>query len=503
MTTDARRVGARSRAVLAVAAVGIASFVAGTRWERDARGALPPRYGGSIRLPSPSPVVALDPATATDPFAATIAAAVFDPLYRVDASGMLQPVLAEALPVRQTPAGPVVLRVRSGIRFHHGRGVTAGDVVATLRRAGAFESASWAVAPLVRLGTQPDVRALDRQTVEIRTALDPIRVARLLAVPSLAIVPARFDVARPSGTGPFQVALRAGAVTLSAFRDAAMAGPYLDRIAFDPPRARNDELRALELGAIDGSWIAPALYRRSPARPVASAESPPLAIVLLVLNPSRPALRDAAVRAHVAAAIDRAGLGAAGVVARTDLAGAPAGIAPRAEPSVQARHVTLTVPVVAGDAMEHSLAELLVAQLDEAGVALQVEPVPAARYPGRINSGDFDLRIAVAVPAGPDPGGEVAAALAAAGQGVVAADLAVSAALWDEAAARAAARRLSAVVLGRRRIALHARADLRGTRFDPHGRLVLGDMWLSRPRAAAAVPHDAPTTAPPGTGALP
>lgn len=484
----------RDRCWSRVVSLGIATGVVLATGASFGRGALPPRYGGTLHLPSPSAIVALDPATATEPFSAWIAAAVFDPLYRVDGSGMLQPVLAEGMPARTAAANAVVVRVRAGLRFHHGRGVTAGDVVATLRRAGAFETSAWAVAPLVRVGTQLDVRALDRQTVEIRTTLDPVRVARLLAVPTLSIVPARFDPTRPSGTGPFQVApLRAGNVSLAAFRDAATGGPYLDRVVFDPPRSRNDELRALELGAIDGSWIAPSLYRRTPARPVASVEGPSLAMVLLVLNGSRPALREAAVRAHVAAAIDREALAPAGIVARAEIASGPAGITPRTEPSVPARRITLTMPIAAGDAMEQTLAGLLVAQLDEAGVALSVEVVPAARYAGRIASGDFDLRVATCVPAGSDPGGEMASALAAAGQGPLASELAIGAPLWNESAARAASRRLSAVVLGRRRLALHARADLRGLRFDPLGRLVLGDLWVARPRAAGAA-HAGPVT---------
>jgi hypothetical protein len=45
-----------------------------------ARGALPPRHGGTLTLPSPEPISRIDPARALTPFSASLSRAAFDGL---------------------------------------------------------------------------------------------------------------------------------------------------------------------------------------------------------------------------------------------------------------------------------------------------------------------------------------------------------------------------------------------------------------------------------------
>lgn len=440
----------------------------------DARGALPTAYGGSLRLPAPEPITPIDPLTATTPFAAMLAGAVYDGLYAVADDGSIVPALAEGAPAVEGDLARV--RLRPGIVRHDRRPLRAADVVASLRRAAASPRAAWLFGALAARGGAPDLRAVDDTTIELRLARPGLDVARILAAAPLAIVigdPAR----RAIGTGAFAARPAAdgtGELRLVAFASAPLAPPFLADVRVVSARAREDELRAFELGELDASWHGTSLYGGQPVRAAASSTLPNAFPVLLVPNRAAGPLLEDATWFALARAIDRRRLERVGLAASARLAsGLPA---PRTSAGRRPRErMRLRMAVPAGDPFAGRLAEALAGILDEAGFALAVERVA----PEALARGDADLRIETIAPPLPGPTPLAAAALAATGDDRAARALAAGD-LGDASAAAAAAQALRSVVLGHRRDVLYHRADLLGVRFDALGRLVLGDVALAR-----------------------
>ncbi len=73
------------------------------------KAALPPAYGGVLRISAPAPIGTLDPAAADGPFEASLARAVSDTLYRVRGAAT-EPFLAAAPPVVEGLVARVRLR---------------------------------------------------------------------------------------------------------------------------------------------------------------------------------------------------------------------------------------------------------------------------------------------------------------------------------------------------------------------------------------------------------
>ena len=476
----------RRRAVASLGVVLALSSTAGA-----ALAALPPFYGGEVRIPAPAEVGSLDPADATTPFEAAIAGAVSEGLYRIGDEGAVAPLLADGMPVIEGDVARI--RIRRGVRRHAGTLLTPLAVESTLRRAARHPRAAWLLAAFARDGAEPDVRIAGEDAIEIRLdrTLAPtpraadqpctatcIEVARLLAAAPLALATGRDPARRPLGTGPYSARFVAGGeIRLSAFRFAAEGAPYIESIRITPVRSREESLRAFELGRVDGSWHGESLYGGRPVRPVTSARAPATCPVLLVPNRSRGALRDASLWGHVASRIDRRRLERVGLRASSTLgAGLPAaGLGSARRPSSRA---SLRMIVRAGDPFEVALGEALAGILDEASVTLRVEALPATRYDGAVSAGAWDLRAVTVVPPLPGPTSLAGAALAAAGQLDRARPLATR--LSDVEAGAAAARALDGLVLGHRTPVLSHPTTILDVRFDSIGRLDLGRMHLGR-----------------------
>ncbi len=443
-----------------------------------ARGALPPRHGGTLTLPSPEPVATLDPTRARTYFEATLARAVFDGLYAVR-GGVITPVLAEGLP--EIEGNVATIHLRPGVLHHGGRPLEARHVVRSLSRLSSAPEAAWLLAAFASDHGRVAVREVDRATIAIQLARPGVNVARILAAAPMAIVVGGNLGARPYGTGPYRARLDGhGGIDLRMFRAAPEGAPWLHRVRFTPPLARDDEIRAFELGRADGSWWGRSLYHREPTRPVRTASAEASAPILLVPNRTR-ALRDTRLLGGLFAAVDRGRLERVGLTPSASLgADLPA---PELPPPAPLPHGTrLSMLVRADSPFEARLGEAMAGLLDEHGVRLAVERVADARYEAAVARGDWDLRLALARPPLPLRGARVGAALAAAGQLDRARRMALS--LDDAEAAARAARSLGAMVIGHERIVLHHRADLVDLRFDVLGRLDLADLSFARPPEA-------------------
>ncbi len=442
-------------------------------------GALPPRFGGTLTLPAPELVRSVDPLEARTHFEATLADAIFDGLYEARGDAIV-PVLAEAPPIVE--GSVATIRLRPGVLHHGGRPLEARHVVRSLARVSGAPEASWLLGAIATENGRLAVRAVDDRTIQIQLARPDVRIERVLAASSLAIVVGGTLSQRPVGTGPFRARLDGrGAITLTLFRYAPEGAPWMDRVDFTAPRDRDAEVRAFELGQLDASWWGRSLYGGTPARPVTTVSADATAPILLVPNRAR-ALRDDGLWGGVAATIDRRRLERVGLTPHRSLgAGLPAPDLPSARPL--ARGTSLRMIVRAGHALEVRLGEAIAGLLDERGVRLAVERVPDERYRQAVERGDWDLRLALVRAPLPGRGGLVGAALASAGQLDRARRIAL--ALDDAQVTAEAARTLGAMILGHERVVLHHRADLLGMRIDGAGRLPLADLSLARTTEAS------------------
>jgi hypothetical protein len=369
------------------------------------------------------------------------------------------------------------IRLRPGARHHGGGELTAEQVVRSLARVSSARESAWLLGGIASENGRLAVRALDARTLQIQLARPGVRVDQLLAAGPLAIVVGGDLAQRPLGTGPFRARLDGrGGVELSAFARAVDGAPWLEQVRFAPPVPRDEEVRAFELGRLDGSWWARSLYGGEPVRPVSTATAASASPVLLVPNRAR-VLRDDGGWGGVVAAVDRRRLEHVGLTPQRSLGeGLPAPDLPSR--NALSRGLTLRVLAQSGHPMESRLAEVLAGMLDERGVRLVVEHVTPSDYPAAVERGGWDLRFARVHAPLPGRGALVGAALASAGQLDRARRMA--AALDDAAAVATEARGLGAMVLGHERVVLHHRADLAGVELDAAGRLRLADLSFAR-----------------------
>lgn len=437
------------------------------------RGALPILAGGTLRLPSPEPLSGVE-SMPDGSFEGAVHAAVFETLYALDADDRPVPLLAEALPERDGEF--VRIQLRDGIVRHDGRILSARDVVASLRRAsrGTF---GWLLQGFAHAQSTLDAKVIDPRTLSLRARSPELDVARLLAAAPLAIVAGTRT--KPVGTGPFAVTQEGRSLHLRAFPKGVRGAPYLEAIRIDPPVARDEELRAFELGRIDGSWHGETLYGAPPARPTATSQDETGIAMVLLRNPDRDALRDSKRWKAIDLALDRARFARTGMTPERALL-KPEEPMRREDGALRLEGVSLRLPVRDGDAFEERLAEVLAALLEELGARVLVERLPRERRDARIHEGSWDMRIEPVLPPLPYAAARIAAALATAGQITDARALAEGPGLFDTELARPYATRFDGVVLGIRRRSLTHRADLAGLRFDRLGRLDFARMHFAR-----------------------
>jgi peptide/nickel transport system substrate-binding protein len=208
--------------------------------------------GGRIGFHVPWSTTSIDPHDLRDPMAALFGAAIADPLYALDASGQPYPALAAGMPSRE--AGETVVHLREGLRTARLAGLDARDVIVSVERASARGAAGLLAdlpKPLLRKGEHLGVVFGDA---------DPIRVARALASPLCALLPRKFDPARPDGTGAFRAEVSAASLVLTRNPNAARGASFLEAIDVAPAADLTTSLRAFEAEQDDLGWLGMGLH---------------------------------------------------------------------------------------------------------------------------------------------------------------------------------------------------------------------------------------------------
>jgi peptide/nickel transport system substrate-binding protein len=252
--------------------------------------------------------VTLDPRVATDALSLHVAGLLFNALVRADEQLRVVPDLAAGW--EQTDERTVLFHLRRGVRFHHGRELTADDVRFTFQSLAAVGSAHAALLQEIR-----EIRVLDRHRVVFHLERP---FAPLLYHLMVGIVPADLALSdgfgqAPVGTGPFRFARwdQNEQVALEAFDGHFAGAPRVARLGLRVIPDATIRFLELKKGSIDlllGS-LPPEVLPLAEALPgIQVAQGPSSNYTYLGFNLRDPILGDLRVRRAIAYAIDRAGL---------------------------------------------------------------------------------------------------------------------------------------------------------------------------------------------------
>lgn len=184
----------------------------------------------TLRLPVHTPILTLDPAEVYNAFDAHMLRQIFDRLVQYDpATNRVLPMLAHTWECN-ADATVWQFHLRKGVRFHHGRELTADDVIFTIERLRSGKSHSWMLRTLVKL------EIVDTRTIRFELSKPNRIFHRFMSSAAVSILPrdlVQQDEERfwkcPVGSGPFM----ATEWTEDRFVMAAHTGYFMGRAHLD------------------------------------------------------------------------------------------------------------------------------------------------------------------------------------------------------------------------------------------------------------------------------
>jgi peptide/nickel transport system substrate-binding protein/oligopeptide transport system substrate-binding protein len=286
-----------------------------------------PASTGVYRRPLGNDPVTLDPARIRDIYSLSVAQQIFDGLVQFDHTLTVTPALAQFWKASRDGLHWTFM-LRKGVKFHHGREVTADDVVYSLTRI---------LDPRVRSGTADlfltikgatefrdgraqrvaGLSAVDPHTVQVTLTEAPVPFVSVLAVGHAKILPRElveqqgeaFGL-RPVGTGPFKFVRweRGQEIVLAANPDYFDGAPRLARVVFRIFTGEQRDLmfQQFEAGALEDTQIPTRGYRQILAsQKYLHVKRPMFSLRHYGLNTRMPPLSDRRVRQALVHAIDR------------------------------------------------------------------------------------------------------------------------------------------------------------------------------------------------------
>ncbi|MBI3825953.1 MAG: peptide ABC transporter substrate-binding protein [Candidatus Rokubacteria bacterium] len=426
---NAQSVSRRAFLGWCAAASGAPAAVLGAR--RAEAQAPAPKKGGTLRVGFYIEAATMDPHLSGSKIDRQVYHNIYEPLVTLDVRLGIKPGLAESW--TQPDVRTLVFKLRRGVKFHDGTDFNA-------------EAAKF---NFNRMKTEPkSVRKGEVASIDSVDVVDPYTIKINLKRPDAALLATLTDRAgmmvspkviqergselernaKGAGTGPFEFVEWVKDDHLVIKRNEAywnkQGGPYLDRIRYRPIPDDTVKLQSLQAGEIDVmDYVAPRDVAAVKAdRNIVVVDVPSLAAFSYQLNTTRPPFNAKALRQAVAYSLDldqivkgvwlNVGVPANGPVPpsswaydrtippiKRDLARAKAKLAEGGQPN--GFGFTMTTANIPINIQE---AEVIQAQLGEAGIAMKIKLVDAATQLANGNSRNFDM-ISYQWSGRPDPDG--------------------------------------------------------------------------------------------------
>ena len=295
---------------------------------QDFNGSAP---SGTYRRPLGNDPETLDPARISDTYGRSVSQQIFDGLVQFDQTLVIKPSLAEFW--RASRDGLTwTFELRRGVKFHHGREVTADDVVFSFTRILDPRTKSNANEQFLNIRGAREFRegraktvaglvAVDRHTVQVTLGEAHQSFVSVVAVGHAKIVPrdlveAQGDAfgAQPVGTGPFKFLRweRGKEIVLSANGEYFDGPPRLTRLIYRifPGEQHDTMTDELQKGNLEDAPVAPRADRRALAADSNRiyVKRPMLSVRFYGFNTRTKPFDDRRVRQAIVHAIDREAL---------------------------------------------------------------------------------------------------------------------------------------------------------------------------------------------------
>lgn len=285
-----------------------------------------PNAGGIYRRPLGNDPVTLDPARISDIYSRSVAQQVFDGLVQFDQTLTITPALAQRWKASRDGL-TWSFTLRKGVKFHHGREVTADDVIYSFTRILDPEVKSGAAdlfanikgAQEFRAGkakTVAGLSALDRYTVQVVLDEAPVPFVSVLAVGHAKVVPKDLVEqqgeafgAHPIGTGPFRFVRweRRKEIVLEANPNYFAGPPRLARLVYRifPGEQFDAMYEEFQRGGLEDTPIPSQNYREAVAeKKYIHVKRPMLSVRFYGINTRMKPLDDRRIRQALVYAID-------------------------------------------------------------------------------------------------------------------------------------------------------------------------------------------------------
>ena len=422
-----------SAAILAFAVIAGACAPTGPTGPAQSPSSGEPKRGGTLILARSGEVTNLDPHKVPAFTSARVFELVYSYLMRLDENLGVQPDLAESMPTTSTDGKTVTIKLRSGVKFHNGDPLTSADVKYTFDRILDPKTAAVARSFFTDVNT---ITATDDSTVVFDLKNPNAALIAYMAHPNTGIVSKKIGEANPDlskketaiGSGPFKLAewVPDNFMRFEANKSYYVEGqPYLDGVRINVVPDESGLAAALRTKAADMAIITDAKVARTLRSDtgVKLSAKPSLSYNLLFLNTKRKPLDNVKVRQAIAYAIDRKAIIDAVAFGEGEVTGpiAPA-LANYALPTSQYQLYTRDVAKAKQLLQEANVgpvqftiltattepsygkdeAQLVQAQLAEAGITVKIETTELTQYVDRWLKADFDMATGLNG-GGPDP----------------------------------------------------------------------------------------------------
>src|SRR2546428_3369769 len=426
-----RNVRVTSAAILAFAFIVAACAPAGPAAKSPSSGQ--PKRGGTLILARSGEVTNLDPHKVPAFTPARVFELVYSYLMRLDENLGVQPHVAESTPSVSSDGKQATVKLRKGVKFHNGDPLTSADVKYPFDRSIVPKPAAVARSFFTDVNT---ITAPDDSTVVFDLKSPNAALIAYMAHPNTGIVSKKIGEANADlskketaiGSGPFKLAewVPDNYMRFEANKDYYVSGqPYLDGIRINVVPDESSLTAALRTKAADMAIIydvkvAKTLRNDSSVPPAAN---PSLSYNLLFVNTKRKPFDNLKVRQAIAYAIDRKAIIDAVAFGEGEVTGpiAPA-LANYALPTSQYPLYTRDVAKAKQLLQQANVgpvsftiltattestygkdeAQLVQAQLAEAGITVKIETLELTQYVDRWLKADFDVATGLNG-GGPDP----------------------------------------------------------------------------------------------------